>query len=93
MKLAILSGASPKNFQCGSVIRLLPGLWRFHVHGLIDSELAMDVEGHPWNPIPIANHYQVEFLEAMNVRPTFVTFGTEKSITVIAERINAIRDS
>lgn len=89
MKLAILSGANPRSFQCGSVIRLLPGKWRFHVHGLIDSKLAMDVEGHPYNPITVVNHYEISLVYSTNVAPKFVKVGTEKSITVIAERINA----
>lgn len=87
MKLAILSGASPKSFQRGSVIRLLPGLWRFHVHGLVDSKLAVDVEGY--EHFEINDHTESYFLSAANVSPKFLEVGTEKSITVIAERINA----
>lgn len=92
MKLAILSGANPRSFQRGSVIRLLPGLWRFHVHGVIDSELAVDVEGYACSN-SIRNHQELHFEEATNVAPYFSVVGTEKSITVIAERINALRNS
>ena len=91
MKLAILSGANPRSFQRGSVIRLLPGTWRFHIHGVEDSIITVDV-GERYAR-DITNHEELTLDIAENIKPWFAKVGTEKSITVIAERINAIRDS
>lgn len=88
MKLAILSGANPRSFQRGSVIRLLPGSWRLHVHGKIDSKLAMDVKvAESGFQFVIDDHLNLMLYDASNVEPYFIEAGTEKSITVIAERI------
>ena len=91
MKLAILSGANPEKFEGNAVIRLIPGSWRFHVHGVIDSELTVNVEGYE-HCYSVKDHQVFDFVEPVNIKPYFSKVGTEKSITVIAERINGVRN-
>lgn len=89
MKLALLSGANPQACKECAIIRLPKGRWRFHVHGLVDSELAMNVEGHTISSFDLYDHSEVHFEESTKVQAFFNKRGKEAYITVIAERINA----
>ena len=86
MKIALLSGANPNTCKEGPTVRLLPGTWRFHLHGLVDSELAMKVGGYEGTNV-IKNHLTLKFDETEQVQLFFSKRGSEQFITAFAERI------
>ena len=87
MQLALLSGASPRNCKHGPVVRLHKGSWRLNVQGMEDSSLLMHVEGYDCSNL--VHHGMMVHCpdETELVQLSFGVRGTEKYITVIAEKV------
>lgn len=87
MKLALLSGASPRTCQQGPVVRLLSGNYAIHIHGKNDSELALSVDGIV-DPMHLFHGAGLLLDKAVSVQVMFVKRGTEPYISILAENTN-----
>jgi len=85
-RIALLSGANPRNCKHGPVVRLLPGSWRLNVQGIVDSQLLVHVEGQP-DALLISNGIIVKSDNVNVVQLSFGIRGNEEYITVIAEKV------
>ena len=87
MKIALLSGASPRSCKHGPAVRLVPGSWRLNVHGIIDSSILMHVEGYEASNVIHHGMELPELRETAVVQLSFGVRGSEQYITVIAEKV------
>jgi hypothetical protein len=79
MKVALLLGAIPVDELCGPRVMLRKGTWKVEVEGLVDSYLALYLDGVG---IDIDNHIILK--EQNTVQLTIKTAGTEKFISAFA---------
>lgn len=87
MKLALLSGASPKTCGVGPVVRLTEGDYSIHVQGKTDSELALCVDG-VIDPLHLIDRAGFCTDKPVRVQVMFTKRGTESYINVLAENVN-----
>lgn len=86
MRLALLAGGSPERSIDGPFCRVAKGKYQLHVEGRKDSELVLDVEGGL--KTPFIGSFFFMLTEHSTVSVKWIKRGTEKSITVIAERVS-----
>ena len=84
-QIALLSGANPRSCKHGPVVRLLPGNWRIHVQGIVDSQLLLHVDGADARLLGASGMFHC--VDVAQVQLHFGNRGNEEYITVTAERV------
>lgn len=81
MRIALITGANPKTFQKGAIIRLRTGFWRIRTEGMWNSRLAL-------RALPSEDVVEVKddlvVAGGVEVQLSFIFRGNEPYISVFA---------